>query len=102
MSYLACGIFGERMREQFKTQQRADSMLSCPLPTEWQDAIELRAQDAPAGAASRVGREHRHVFSSRSLTQWWFRQTARAAPPTRTNSSAPLPEYGPLLTRGTR
>jgi hypothetical protein len=52
MSHLACGIFGERMREQVKTQQRADSMPSCLLPTERQDAIDLRAQDAPAGAGS--------------------------------------------------
>ncbi len=45
---VACGIFGERLREQLRGQQCGDAIPSCLLPTERQVAIDCLAARLPS------------------------------------------------------
>ena len=45
---VACGIFGERLREQLKGHQLGDAIPSCLLPTQRQVAIDCLAARLPS------------------------------------------------------
>jgi hypothetical protein len=45
---VACGIFGERLREPLKGHQSGDAIPSCLLPTERQVAIDCLAARLPS------------------------------------------------------
>jgi hypothetical protein len=54
---VACGIFGKRLREKLKAQQRGDAIPSCLLATGHQEAIDyLAARMKSSGVDEIVGK----------------------------------------------